>query len=386
MKNLLFIGWYPNPIEKYKNVFFQNLIYEIARLGYSCTVISPVSYMKYRKSICQIPLHYEDRLEENVVVDTYYPRTVSASSIQLGSFNTEHISEECFERAALRCAKLLGRKFDCVYGHFFLYGGLAAVRIGRELGIPSFIAYGECDFDSQVYQTFGTPKEKHLKGLSGIISVSSKNTKELLDMNCVPNIPIITEPNAVDNKVFFKKDRASCRESLGLPQDKFIVGFVGGFIERKGDKRLLKAAEELDDVYLAFAGRGDTPPQGKKVLFCRGLEHQDICTFLNAVDVFCLPTLSEGSCNAVAEAMACGCAIISSALPFNDDVLTDENSVRIDPSSVEEIRSAIWLLKENPALRNTVATNALKDSKSHTIINRANRIITFIESAEKQKI
>lgn len=379
MKSILFIGWYPNPVEKYKNVFFQNLVYEMARQGNSCTVISPVSYMKYREKIREIPVYFEDCLERNVIVYTYYPRTISASSIKIGSFNTEHISEECFERTALDCAKTLKRRFDCVYGHFFLYGGLAAVRVGRALAVPSFIAYGECDFESQVYQTFGMPKKYQLEGLSGIVSVSSKNTKELCDLKIAPDVPVITEPNAVDGEMFYKKDRAACRARLGLPQDRFIVGFVGGFIERKGDKRLLKATETLDDVYLAFAGCGDKPPRGEKTLFCKALEHQDICIFLNAIDVFCLPTLSEGSSNAVAEAMACGCAIISSALPFNDDILTDDNAIRIDPSSIEEIRSAIILLKENDDIRRAIADKALKDSEKHTMSNRAKRILDFIE-------
>ena len=135
---------------------------------------------------------------------------------------------------------------------------------------------------------------------------------------------------------------------------------------------------------MAFAGKGDDPPGGERVLFCKPLRHEDVCTFLNAIDVFCLPTLSEGSCNAVAEAMACGCAIISSRLPFNDDVLTDRNSIRIDPSSVEEIREAILLLKENRALREALSEQALIDSHSHTISNRARSILGFLKECGAQ--
>ncbi len=378
MKNYLFIGWYPNPVDKYKNVFFQNLIYEIARQGNNCTVISPVSYMKYRKKIWDIPEHFSDKLSENVIVDTYYPRTISASSIQIGSFNTEHISEECFEHAALNCAKSLKRKFDCVYGHFFLYGGLAAVRIGRTLGIPSFIAYGECDFESQVRKTYGFPKKKQLDGLTGIISVSTKNTNELHELGIAEGVPIITAPNSTNLSLFYKKDKEKCREKLEMPFDKFIVGFVGGFIDRKGDKRLLEAVNRIDGAYAAFAGRGDNPPYGEKVIFCKAIEHEVVSDFINAIDVFCLPTLSEGSCNAIVEAMACGCPIISSNLPFNDDVLTDGNSIRIDPMSIEDIRNAIEKLRDE-SVRKKMSMNALSTAQNLSIEKRAERILDFIE-------
>lgn len=165
---------------------------------------------------------------------------------------------------------------------------------------------------------------------------------------------------------------------MRLPEDKFIVGFVGGFIERKGDKRLLEAVNQLDEVYVAFAGRGKNPPSGDKVLYCKALEHEKVPDFLNAIDVFCLPTLSEGSCNALIEAMACGKPVISSGLSFNDDVLTNDNSIRIDPSSVEQIARAIGLLKSDDALRERMGKAAYKTSQNYSLSRRAEKILNFI--------
>lgn len=378
IKNVLFVGMYPNNVNKYCNVFFQNLIFAIADQGVNCTVISPVSITKYRTGIRAIPKETVHYTPCGAQVKVYYPRYCSASSKQIFSFNTEHISEALFERSALKVAKRLTGRFDAVYGHFFLYGGLAAIRIGKYLKLPSYFAYGECDFESQVYKTYGFPKSRQLEGLKGIVSVSGKNTKELEALGIVKGVPILTAPNATDLSLFQKLDRKECREKLGMPLDRFIVGFVGGFIERKGDKRLLAAAEQSEDIYLAFAGRGENPPSGDRVVFCRAMEHKDICLFLNAIDVFCLPTLSEGSCNAVIEAMACGCPIVSSDLPFNDDVLTAENSVRIDPNSVDQIRDAIERLRSDPAFRETLANNALACSKELDIAQRAKKILSFI--------
>ena len=191
---------------------------------------------------------------------------------------------------------------------------------------------------------------------------------------------MIIAPNSVDMSLFYKRDKEKCRKELGLPSDKFIVGFVGGFIERKGDKRLLEAVNGIDGVYVAFAGRGDNPPSGEKVLFCQALEHEQVPVFLNAIDVFCLPTQNEGSCNAIVEAASCGLPIISSDLPFNDDLLTGENSMRINPNSVDEIRGAIKRVYMDQDYRETIGRLVYRDSRVFSIENRCRRILEFIEN------
>lgn len=374
----LFVGMYPNEVNKYRNVFFQNLIYAMADIGIECTVISPVPITKYGISVTRIPFCKDEITPKGNKVHVYYPRYISASSKDIFGFNTEKLSEYFFEYSAIKVARKLNDEFDFVYGHFVLYGGLAAIKIGRILDIPSYFAYGECDFYSEVGRTYGIPKNREIQGLKGIVSVSTKNTNELKKLGFVDTVPIITEPNAIDLSLFYKRDKIECRKKLGLDPDKFIVGFVGGFIERKGDKRLLRAVEALDDVYVAFAGRGQNPPTGDRVLFCNALEHEDIPILLNSVDAFVLPTLAEGSCNAIVEAMACGLPIISSDLPFNDDALDENNSIRVNPNSVEEISNAIISLKNDLKKRTKMGIAACKTAQRFGIFERASRIKNFI--------
>ena len=383
MKKALFIGQYPNTLDPYLRSFFQALIYAVADSGIECTVIAPVSITHYKRKISKICYYTTEKTNNGNTIKVYHPKYISYSSKKIGGINTGFYSEKSFQRAAIKCSMRLKEHFNFVYGHFFLTGGLAAVRIGKIRGIPSFIAYGECDYESQVRSDYGDIKREELDGLTGIISVSSKNTKELNDIGIAKGFPVITAPNSTDLKLFFKKDKAACREKLGLPQNKFIVGFVGGFIERKGDKRLLEAINQIDGAYGAFAGRGDNPPTGEKVVFCKALEHETVSDFLNAIDVFCLPTLSEGSCNAIVEAMACGCPIISSNLPFNDDALDETNSIRVDPSSVEDIKQAIEKLKEKPEIREELSEKALEKAKEFEIGQRAIRILSFIKEYGK---
>jgi len=381
--NILFVGMYPDEYNKYRNVFFQNLIFAMADAGVNCTVISPVPVTKYRRAISVVSKERIDTTPRGGKVRVIHPRFISLSSKKIGPINTGYYSEILFQKAALKAAKELTETFDAVYGHFILAGGLSAIQIGRMKGIPSFFAYGECNYDTEVERTYGPIRSEDIKGLSGIIAVSTNNANILKSKPVFNGIPMIIAPNSVDMSLFYKRDKEKCRKELGLPSDKFIVGFVGGFIERKGDKRLLEAVNGIDGVYVAFAGRGDNPPSGEKVLFCQALEHEQVPVFLNAIDVFCLPTQNEGSCNAIVEAASCGLPIISSDLPFNDDLLTEENSMRIDPNSVREIKTAIELLYNDSSLRAQLTKKIYDSSQDFRIERRCEKIMLFLNKIIK---
>lgn len=385
INSILFVGSFPNPIDKYKGVFFQNLVFAIADKGIKCTVINPTSITHYKKRIKEIPYQMTYKTSNGSQVDVYYPKFISYSSRKLGPFNTGRMTEKALQSCALKTVRNLiesGVRFDCVYGHFFLNGGLAACRIGERYNKPAFVAFGECDYESQVLAFYGDLTKKDIGGLSGVVCVSTNNYNSLMKRPVFTKVPMIVAPNSVDHNLFHKMDKELCREELGLPKDKFIVSFVGGLIERKGDKRLLAAINQVEDSYVAFAGvpmHGEELPTGEKVLMCRPLVHEKVPVLLNASDVFCLPTLSEGSCNAVVEALSCGIPVISSNLPFNDDALNEHNSIRINPQSIEDIREAISVLKDNTELREEMGKKAFEDGQTFDINRRADKIVSFME-------
>ena len=91
-----------------------------------------------------------------------------------------------------------------------------------------------------------------------------------------------------------------------------------------------------------------------------------------------LPTLNEGCSNAIVEAIACGLPIISSNLPFNDDILDSSNALLVNPESVDDIASAIKQLMDNSDLRQKLAEGSKEKAKSLRIEFRAKKIIEFI--------
>ena len=375
----LFIGSYPNALEPTRNIFFKKLIFEMARQDVECTVISPVSYTAYRRRISMIKEYDCEMTETGELVEVYRPRMVSYSAKKLFSWNTMHLTQRASQNAVLRvCKKLDMTSFDFVYGHFFLGGGLTASVVAKKYDLPAFIAYGECDFVSEVSSKFGDLSKKNMENVRGIICVSSANFKDMQSRDFAKDIPLMLSLNAVDGSKFYKRDKLECRRALNMPEKDFIVGFAGYFIERKGPDRVLEACNGIDGVKVAFAGKGAIPLEGDNIVFKRALIHDEMPIFMNAIDVFVLPTRHEGCCNAIIEAMSCGQPVISSDRPFNYDVPTPECSRLVDPDDIEAIRAAILEIKSDTALRESMSAASLRITKSLTIDKRATQILEFI--------
>ena len=130
--------------------------------------------------------------------------------------------------------------------------------------------------------------------------------------------------------MFYKKDKESIRKELGIGNNDFIVAFVGKFIHRKGLSRLCEAFNLIDNnnIKAFFIGEGETIPNYKNTVFEGKIEHNKIVDYLSASDIFVLPTISEGCCNAIIEALACGIPVVSLKECFNDEILDDTCSIK----------------------------------------------------------
>ena len=378
IQSILFFGNYPNPVSPTLNVFFRNLIYEIADLGVKCTVITPVSVTKYRHRIKEIPLRREEVTSKGSVVTVLSPRSISITARKIGPFDL-HVTTVSLSRiAAISEAHRLKEKFDATYGHFINVGGVCACNIGHEYNVPCFVANGESDLNPRTYNYDSPYRINDFKYCNGVISVSQKNADELKALNLIDDSLIRIFPNGVDHNLFFKRDKHESRKKFGFNDKDIIAVYVGGFSHRKGFKRVLEAAKEIPGIKLAFAGEGDSIPFKDNILFCDRVAHEELPILLSAADFFVLPTLNEGCCNAILEALACGLPVISSNLAFNDDVLSEENSIRIDPLNIDDIRGAMKSLFYDEKMRNRLSEGAIITSKKFDITQRAINILDFM--------
>ena len=226
---------------------------------------------------------------------------------------------------------------------------------------------------------FGVEKARRdLAHACGFIANSSALRRTLIQEVSLPSDRIRVFPNGADLARFRPGNRSAARQRFGLPQEGFIVASVGNFLVTKGVARVGEAINGLTGVSGVFAGSGPVPPRASNIALCRRVPHSEMPDLLSACDVFVLPTVIEGSCNAIVEAMACGLPVISSIGEFNDDVLSADMSIRVDPLDVAAIRQAILKLRDDEALRIRMADAALLHSRRFDINHRAQRVLAFM--------
>jgi glycosyltransferase involved in cell wall biosynthesis len=201
---------------------------------------------------------------------------------------------------------------DAVHTHHIgplIYGGLAARLIGISRRIHT-------EHDAwHLNDSYRRKIQKLLLRLINPILVAdaqtvANNIKEQLDTD-----KVIVIPNGIDTSRFIPGNKQAARASLQLPRNIKIIG-CGGRLERvKGQHILINALHKLpEDVHLALAGDGTMQSNLLNLAKSLQLEHRvhflgridEMPTFYQSLDIFCLPSLNEGFPLSPLEAQSCG--------------------------------------------------------------------------------
>jgi len=173
--------------------------------------------------------------------------------------------------------------------------------------------------------------------------------------------------------------RQAVRQELGVSND-VVIGFVGRFFAEKNLFSLLEsfaqASKCANKMKLVLVGTG--PLEEQLRTFCHELSIDDRVVFtgfrddvnqlLSALDVFVLPSYTEGCPTALLEAMASGKAIISSNIPSIKEIVRHgKEAILVDPYDAKELKQAILLLYSNSNLRAELGHNAEKRAGVYNI-------------------
>lgn len=207
-------------------------------------------------------------------------------------------------------AKIREFKPDIVHAHF----GLSAITAELQNLAP-------------VVTTFhnGETLNWHVNLMSSLMSLRAKHViyvaQHIRDLVYFKarNYSII--PCGVSLEDCFLMDKAEARRKLGWSDDKKYIMFGGAFSnERKNYKLLEEAVDILNHQF-------ETINHKSAFIECiemRGLSRYDCILRMNAADLFALPSHSEGSPQALKEAMACNCPSIATDIADVRELFGDE--------------------------------------------------------------
>lgn len=366
------------------HVFVKKLVEEWALAGHHCVVISPVNRIKvlFGKEE-KLPYFEKQEVSNGIVVEVYRPSYLSIPylefrGVSFAKWSRSYSIEKTIEKTDL-C-------FDFIYGHFFSIA-TEGWKYATTHNIPLFVATGESVLTIPAKPCSDFTIEKYKRDLCGVIAVSTKNMVEASELGIIDKSKTKVFPNGANLELFTKLNKKDCRKKLGLPLDAFIIICVGQFIERKGQRRILEALDILnkEDIKTIFIGKGSDDFEHSSIIYKGTVLNTELPFYLNAADLFVLPTQKEGCCNAIIEALACGLPIISSDLPFNHDVLNDKNSILVAPNSIEEIAQGIERVYSMPELAKELAEQSYAQGQKLSIKSRSMSILNFIQDKIREK-
>lgn len=148
--------------------------------------------------------------------------------------------------------------------------------------------------------------------------------------------------------------------------------FLGSLTARKGLPELLHALAHPDVALLAWrlrvAGNGDVGPFATqadalgiagRVDFLGWVPEAGVSEILARADVFVLPSHAEGLSVAMLEAMAHGCAIVTTPVGGTLDAVADgESALLVPPGDVQRLAAALRRVIVEPELRSTLQARA----------------------------
>jgi glycosyltransferase involved in cell wall biosynthesis len=177
-------------------------------------------------------------------------------------------------------------------------------------------------------------------------------------------------PSGVDTELFRPRPeaRGELRARLGIANANPatpVIGTVGRLEARKGTALLLEAAAQLvkkglSELRVVVVGDGPLRDELSALAARLGITERvhmlgnrsDVAEVLVALDVFVLPSHSEGMSNALLEAMATGLPVVATAVGGNPEVVSAETTgVLVPPDNAMALADAVLRLVASPGLR-----------------------------------
>lgn len=244
---------------------------------------------------------------------------------------------------------------DVLLAYWLYPEGYAVTRLARALGIPSVIV----SLGSDLKRLPNDPLVKRftaaaVQGASAVIGVSRDLGTVAQGMGAARE-RVHTVFNGVRTEVFRLIEQGEARRLTGVSPGTKLILYVGRFVPLKGLPNLVEALRRLrasDPSWeLALIGNGSQEAELRAQAEAAGLTSrvrflgpqpaERVAEWMNAADLLCLPSESEGQPNVIVEALSCGRPVVATSVGGIPEIVTPESGVLIPNNSADELVPAL---------------------------------------------
>ncbi len=281
-------------------------------------------------------------------------------------------------RAVATLRRVVARgDFDIVHAHGFkagLIGGIASALAGSQPFIVTAHNHVVRREETSRFAKWRTRKVEHALtgGVAHYIAVSDSIKLELIEDFGLSPDRITTVHNGVAAAPFVaEQDGAACRAAFGVPPEAPTIGLAARFAQQKGIRHLIAALPEVrravPGTLLLLGGSGPLESELREQAAAlevssaiRWVGHvDDMPAFLATLDVYVLPSGTEGLSLALIEAALAEVPTVATAVGGTPEiVLAEETGLLVPFADPSALARAIVRLLENRALARDLAAAA----------------------------
>ncbi len=268
----------------------------------------------------------------------------------------------------------LGRlRPDIVHAHEILSPASAALLSKRLYGHPVVVKLLRGGLLGDIYKIKRRPfGRQRLHGLSREVDsfvVISREIESELAQQGIAQPKRIFIPNGVDTERFTpvsELQKLHLRSEFQLPQKALVVVYLGRLVVEKHVDYLLKVWNDvrlaIPDAYLVIVGSG--PEESRlKELSVAGVqfvgESSNPVRYLQAADLFVLPSSTEGLSGSLLEAMSTGIPVLATSVGGTPDVIQNGlNGYLISSDNLDQLKQGLQILLSDHDLRKRLGSNA----------------------------
>lgn len=202
---------------------------------------------------------------------------------------------------------------------------------------------------------------------TALVAVSPQVRDDLVELGVAApeRFTVVRLGIALEERVAADGDRrAEARRLLGIPPDRFVVGWIGRMTAVKRTEDVVFAFRRLRetgvDARLCLVGDGPDRAAVERRAHDLGVMRQtlflgfqeDVAPFYAAFDALVLPSVNEGTPVSAIEALAAGRPVVATRVGGVPDVVRDgEDGYLVDPGAVDDLAARLATLAADPGLR-----------------------------------
>ena len=248
-------------------------------------------------------------------------------------------------------------EFDLIHAHFTYPSGYVGARLKEGYDKPLIITgHGYDVYDLPFRNAEWNKKIRSVLNTADYILTPSKSNYDKLVQLDISEENVCIIPNGYEQNVFKNILSSKAKEKLDLPEDKKIILSVGNLELIKGHKYLIEAIKEVvkreKNITCLIVGSGSEKKDLINLIDRLNLNnyiklvgrrpHKEIPLWMNACDVFVLPSLNEGNPTVMFEALGCGKPFIGTNVGGIPEIITNKKlGIIVKPEEVNALADAI---------------------------------------------